>query len=157
MKLGQVEKAERYLRAAVGKESEQAEANNFLAVALYTEGEHLEQERKGEDAQAKYREALACTPKALELKPDHVTAYQYQGLALSKLGRRREAIESLRQAVLLRPELVELHLSLADALDADGRHEDAVAECRRAQEVAPDDPRPAAALERLHAAGGGAR
>ena len=147
LKLGHAEEAEGYLRAAVGKESEQAEANNFLAVALYTEGEQMEQARQ--DPQAKYREALGCAEKALALKPDHVTASQYRGLALNKLGRRRDAIESLRQAALLRPELAELHLSLADALDADGQRSEAIKEYRRAQEVAPDDPRPRAALERL--------
>ena len=151
MKLGRLEEAERYLRAAVGKESEQAEANNFLAVALYSEGEQLE--RSGGDAKPKYEEALACAEKALELKPDHVTASQYRGLALNKL-RRPGAIESLRQAVLLRPELVELHLSLADALEAARRRPEAVAEYQRAQEVAPDDPRPAAALKRLQAGDG---
>ncbi|HVS39081.1 MAG TPA: tetratricopeptide repeat protein [Gemmataceae bacterium] len=152
MRLGKLDDAERYFRAAVGKASQQAEANNFLAFALYTEGE--QQERSGGDGRAKYEEALACSRKALQLKPDHVTAFQYQGLALLKLGQRREAIESMRQAVLLRPELVELHMTLAGALEADGRRGEAVKEYRRAMEVAPDDPKPRAALQRLGAAPG---
>ena len=66
IRLGRLEDAERYFRAAIGKESQQAEANNFLAFALYTEGE--QEERTGGDAKAKYREALACSRKALELE-----------------------------------------------------------------------------------------
>jgi tetratricopeptide (TPR) repeat protein len=151
-RLGQLEKAEHYCRAAVGLETEQAQANYSLAVILCEEGDRI---AKGpgdgaEAAQAKYREAMACADRALELKPDHALAHLYRGLALKGLRRRKEAIESLRQAVLLVPDMSDVHLELGGALAEDGQREEAVAELRRAVKTAsPDDSRPRQALERV--------
>jgi tetratricopeptide (TPR) repeat protein len=138
-KLGRNEEAERYFRAAVGLKAEQAEANYWLAVVLYTEG-----------TRAKFGEAVAYADKALALKPDHALAHFYRGLALNGLGRRKEAITAFRQAILCHPELVDPHWELANALAEDGREDEAKPEWRRVAELAPDaDPRRGRALARI--------
>ena len=135
IKLKRLEDADRYFRAAVGKGMEQAEANNFLAVALYSEGEQLE--RLGQDPQAKYREALACTDKALGLKPDHVTASQYRGLALNKLGRRHKRSSRCARRFCCARSWSSCTCRSPTALDADGQRSEAIAEYRRGEDVAP--------------------
>ena len=151
-KLGRFEEAEHYFRAAVGLQAEQAEANYWLAVVLYSEA-------TGADAaRAKYEAAIAYTDKALELKPDHALAHFYRGLALERLGRRPEAIRSLRQAALCHPELIDPHWELGLALEEDGRKDEAQPEWRCVVDLAPDaDSRRAEARERLTAAGNGAK
>ncbi len=148
-KMKRYEEAEHCFRTAVASGEEQVEANYFLAIVLYGEGERLEGPGGAgkEAAAAKYREALPLLDKALELKPNYARGCLYRGLVLRRLGRRAEATAALREAVRCKPEWVDAHLRLGETLIEDGQKEEGIAELRRAAALASaDDARPREAL-----------
>ena len=100
MQLNRVEEAERRFRQAVGKPSEQVEANYGLAVALYTEGEQLSRGATAapETAPPKFAEAVTYADAALKLNPNHAMALLYRGKALGAPGAvRRPSTRSARR------------------------------------------------------------
>jgi tetratricopeptide (TPR) repeat protein len=148
-KLGRYDEAEPFFREAVALPTERADSTYSLGAVLCSQGQLLESEGAGDRAKEKYKDALKYLDGALAIKPDHGMAHLYRGLALKGLGRAGEARDALRQAVRCRPELFDTHLALGEALADDKHRDEAVVELRRAVELAPNDPRAAAALEKI--------
>jgi tetratricopeptide (TPR) repeat protein len=153
-KLGQYQEAEKVLRKVAEESPDLVQAQYFLGVTLYFQGEQLRERgpADSEAARAKFQEAAEHTRRATELKPDHGLAHVYLGLALRRLGKSDEAIAALELGVHCRPELIDPHLFLGEALADAGRKEEAIASLERAVEMSSEsDPRARQALERLRA------
>jgi tetratricopeptide (TPR) repeat protein len=149
MSMGQLGDAENAFRSAAALSPQAADPAYDLAVVLFTEGEQL---RRAGDASAadKFRASADAARQAIALKADHAQAHLFLGLALQKLNQRPQAIESFHTAERCRPESANIHLALGEALAEDGRTDEAVLQLQRACDLAPNDPRPREALERIH-------
>jgi tetratricopeptide (TPR) repeat protein len=144
--------AEQALRRAAALAPKAVDPTYFLAVALFKQGERLEEAGEKERAAGKFQAAADAALRATEIKPDHAQAHGFLGLALKRLGRRKEAIESFRVALRCWPEDADGHLALGEALLEDGQKAEALTELKYAFDLAgPDDPRFRQALERARA------
>jgi tetratricopeptide (TPR) repeat protein len=79
-------------------------------------------------AQRRFAEAAACYDKAIELKPDHVLAYNNRGNAFKSLQRFEEALACYDRAIELQPSRKELLVNRANALQNLERYDEAI-EC----------------------------
>lgn len=146
LEAGELELAERVLRAALAAQPEMVQAQQQLGLVLMELGESL----SGEAAQAKFREAAAAALQALTRQPEHAAAHWVHGLALRRLGQKQEAIAALQKAAELRPERYQYHWHLGEALAEDGRRDEGLRQLQLAVDLAPtNDRRPAEALARL--------
>ena len=80
--------------------------------------------------QARFAEAEAAYARAIALEPDHVTARNYLGQALDRLGRSEEAISQFEAALALKPGDPELRFHMILALK-DPSLLDEAADCGR--------------------------
>jgi tetratricopeptide (TPR) repeat protein len=81
---------------------------------LYDQAVDLVAEGKGEEAVARYREAIA-------LDADFADGWQGLALALNDLGRHQEAIEAAKRLCELTPDDVLAHTTLSRIYQASGR------------------------------------
>jgi serine/threonine-protein kinase len=96
-------------------------------------GNALFAQRRHEEAEAAYRQAI-------RLKPDYAEAHYNLGVILNGQGRHKEAEAAYRQAIRLKPDDHDAHANLGIALNGQGRHKEAVAACQAAVRLKPDDP-----------------
>ena len=85
-----------------------------------------------------FREAEACSRKAVELRPDYPEGHCNLGVALRSQQRFDEAIRSLREALRLKPDYPEAHHNLGMALAAESQRDEAIAGFREAIRLRPD-------------------
>jgi tetratricopeptide (TPR) repeat protein len=149
IKLGDPVAAEPILREAVRQTPDCPAAHYALAVSLQYQGDALARRGLASAAQERYREAKHCTAAALAVKPDHAMAHHFHGLACRALKQPAEALTSFRRAVRCRPEVSALHFHLGEALAEAGEVAEARKELQIAADLAPADPLPREALERL--------
>ncbi|MCZ6634631.1 MAG: tetratricopeptide repeat protein, partial [bacterium] len=83
----------------------------------------------------------ACD-KAIQLKPDYVSAWNNKGVALDKMGRYEEALKACDKAIQLEPDYVYTWNNKGIVLDKMGRHEEAEKAFHRSMEITPEDPYP---------------
>jgi Flp pilus assembly protein TadD len=138
------------LREAVRLGPDDAEAHFCLALALYTRAEEQEKKAPG-TAQARegFREAIAHTRRAAELRPGHTQTYRVWSLSLKYLGEPEAALEPLRKGIECTPGDPQLQLGLGEVLLELGRLKEAEVHLEIARRLAPNDPRPGRALEQL--------
>lgn len=110
-------------RRATGRES---------AAALFAEAVARHQAGRIADADALYRQVLAC-------EPDHPEAHCNLGVALRAQRRPAEAIAAYRRALALRPDYAQAHFNLGNALKDEGRLPEATAAFERAAALNPQD------------------
>jgi tetratricopeptide (TPR) repeat protein len=157
----QLDRAERTLRQVLARSKGGKLRGHFLlALALFLQGDKLQEGSPGDRAQApdKYRAAAAAARRAVELQPSHAPSHLYLGRALLRLGpeHRREALAALRRAVQCRPESALIHQTLGAALAEEGNAGEALYHLEEAVRCAPaDDPGPAQALQRFRDQQGG--
>lgn len=101
-------------------------------------------------AQGERRRALVSLHRALELNPSYASAYHWQGLVLTELGRLDEALEQHRRARELDPLAPALHGAYARTLMLAGELERAEEMARRGIELAPDMIGPLMMLSKVH-------
>ncbi|MFI5020207.1 MAG: GNAT family N-acetyltransferase [Alphaproteobacteria bacterium] len=88
--------------------------------------------------QARFAEAAAAYARAIALEPDHVTARNYLGQALDKLGRNEEAVSQFEAALTLKPGDPELRFHMILALKDPKLLDEAADCCRRMIAARPD-------------------
>jgi len=93
------------------------------------------------ERQGSFQRAVDQYHKALELKPDFVTARNRLGIALNKLGRHGEASAEFRRAIAVQPEAAYLHNNLGFSLYLEAKYSEAEATTRRALEIKASFPR----------------
>ncbi|HUU98150.1 MAG TPA: tetratricopeptide repeat protein [Phycisphaerae bacterium] len=93
------------------------------------------------ERQGGFQQAVDQYRKALELKPDFVTARNRLGIALNKLGRHGEASAEFRRAIAVQPEAAYLHNNLGFSLYLEAKYSEAEATTRRALEIKASFPR----------------
>jgi predicted Zn-dependent protease len=87
----------------------------------------------------RYRPALGCLNRWIELEPDAAKAYQYRGWVLERMNRRKDALADYRKALVIDPDLFPVRLQLAQVLLEDNRTQEAVPHLERLYRQAPDD------------------
>jgi tetratricopeptide (TPR) repeat protein len=137
------------LREAVRLGPADAEARFCLALALYTRAEERLLKTAPAQAREAFREASDHTRQAAALRPGHAETYLVWGQSLAYLGEREAAVEALRKGITCAPGNVRLQLGLGEVLLELGRLKEAEEHLEIARRLAPNDPRPARALERL--------
>jgi tetratricopeptide (TPR) repeat protein len=83
----------------------------------------------------RYKEALDCCDRAIDLDAESVTAWQTKGRVLKSLGRHAEALEADRRIVEIDPANRDGWVGVGVALASLGRYEEAVAAYDRAIEI----------------------
>jgi predicted CXXCH cytochrome family protein len=81
--------------------------------------------------------ALPLLEAALSVRPDDVTAWECQGLALARLGRHEQSQAAFQKALAWEPNRESALADAADFADLAGRHADAIAYWRRAIAISP--------------------
>ncbi|MDB5307070.1 MAG: cellulose synthase subunit [Gemmataceae bacterium] len=148
LRVGRLDEAIPLLREGVGRDPTNAQAQYFLALALFTRAE-VEYQHSPQSTREQFGEVRDHARRAAELKPDHARAYLFWGLSLKYLGEPAAAVEPLRKGVACRPEEFELQLALGEALLVAGQAKEAENHLENARLIDPKDPRPARAIERL--------
>jgi predicted O-linked N-acetylglucosamine transferase (SPINDLY family) len=85
-----------------------------------------------------FEEAAACFRRALQLKPDFITAHNNLGNVLQDLGRLEQAVASYRRALQLKPDFVAAYNNLGIVLQHLGQFSGAEASYRQALGLEPD-------------------
>ncbi len=154
------EEAIGYFRAALAIRPSSAEAQSYLAQALFDKGDReaalpawqqaLAVDPKftlarlglagALDALGRHEEALVCYQKAAELDPKIVEAHFQLGLVLYNQGRHKEGEAQYREAIRLKPDDPWAHNKFGRILDQTGRYKEAEAEFREAIRLKPDGP-----------------
>ncbi|MFO0877733.1 MAG: tetratricopeptide repeat protein [Gemmataceae bacterium] len=148
-RLGQFAESEQVLRRCLEQQPDLVRAQYYLSLALFAQGEALQQQKQPEAA-ARYDEAARWAERAIQAMPQHGEAHFQLGLTHWARGRRPEAIAAFRAAATARPDLVDAHLWLGRALAESGQKEEAARHLRDAvRHAAPGDDRPRKALEQL--------
>jgi tetratricopeptide (TPR) repeat protein len=138
------------LRQAVRLYPKSAHAHYTLALVVFARAEVAWQTTPdAPEVKAWFGEASAHAEKAAELRPNYGDAFLFWGLSLKYLGRPEAAIARLRQGVALLPADGRLQLALGQTLLEAGHSLEAATYLENAHRIAPDDPRPIQALERL--------
>ncbi|MEE8207666.1 MAG: tetratricopeptide repeat protein, partial [Nitrosomonadaceae bacterium] len=83
--------------------------------------------------------ATVFLKKAIELKPNYVTAYNNLGTTLQKSDKLDEAIDSYRLAIKLKPDYSTAYKNLGNALREKGKLDEATASYRQATVLNPND------------------
>lgn len=149
-RLREYDRAFALARQGIELAPEDAEARFTLAHVLFARAERARDESpEAPQVQEWFREAALQARRAAELRPDHARAYLFWGLALKHLGELEAAVEPLRKGLACQPADLGLQLSLGEVLLELGRTGDAKTHLENARSLAPGDPRPIKALERL--------
>lgn len=122
-RLGEYERSEQLLTAAVKEDPRKIQAHYFLAAVSYFQAKRL-QEREPDRARAFFQRAVEHAERTLEIKHDHGYAFLFLGRGLMELGRTAEAVTAFGSAVRCRPEIAEMHSDLGRALLKVGRARD---------------------------------
>lgn len=122
--IGRLDEAEAVLRQAVRVRD---------AAAEYNLGAVLDRTGRGDEARARYEQALA-------IDPFHARAMINLGVWHDRRGQLDVAIGLLQRAVRVAPDLADAHLNLGSALIAARRLPDALAALRTAVALAPQSP-----------------
>jgi len=85
----------------------------------------------------RYEEGLACFERAVELRPDNVSAWVSRGAVLVELGRYKEALASIDRVLELNPEYDFMWSHRGWALGYLGRYEEVLVSFDRALELSP--------------------
>ena len=112
------------------------------AISYYTRANTLADQSKVDEAVEYYR-------KAIELKPNFITAHGRLGLALASQGRIDEAIEEFGIVLMERPEDFEMHCNMGVLLERQGKIAEAIEEYRQALQISPDYAKARRALRAL--------
>jgi tetratricopeptide (TPR) repeat protein len=149
-RLRDYEQALPLLRQALELDSDSAQAHYTLALVQFSRAEQ-ERQRRPDSKQAAgwLREAVEHARRATILQPGHGQAYRIWGYSLKYLGDPAAAVAPLRKGVTCLPVDLELQLGLGECLLEVGRDREAETHLKNAWELAPNDPRPIRALERL--------
>jgi tetratricopeptide (TPR) repeat protein len=118
-------------RTALSIDPRNAEAYQFLGLALYSTGEY-------EAAVHAYYESLARSGDNDNNK-DNADTYYDMGIALHAGGNLPRAIAAYEQAIRLRPAFWEAHANLGLILHEEGNLDQAVTEYRAAKKIAPGE------------------
>jgi tetratricopeptide (TPR) repeat protein len=147
-KLGDFDRAEQAIRAAIALAPEKFKAYHQLSRLLWTRASK-DARTDSRRAQAEFEEAAACARKAIARQSGHAMSHVVLGLALRQLGKQEEALQSLRTAVELGPNLTDAHYYLGETLADAGKYDESRISLRRAAELSPQDPRPQTALAKF--------
>lgn len=104
---------------------------NVNATTLFAHGHLLERQGEFDRAMMQYQ-------RALELKPDFVTARNRLGITLNKVGKHDEATAQFRQAIEAQPNSAYLLNNLGFSLYLQGQHAESLGILKRAVEISPD-------------------
>jgi predicted Zn-dependent protease len=88
----------------------------------------------------RYRPAIACLSRWIELEPDAAKAYQYRGWVLERMARRKEAVADYRKALEIDPNPVGVRLALAQVLLEENQLPEALPHLERLYAEVPNDP-----------------
>jgi tetratricopeptide (TPR) repeat protein len=88
----------------------------------------------------RYRRALACLNRWIDLQPGAAKAYQYRGWVLERMNRRKDALADYRKALEIDPDLVAVRVELARVLLEENQLLDALPHLERLYRQSPDDP-----------------
>jgi Tfp pilus assembly protein PilF len=155
---GQLREAESLYLDVLGREPDQADALNNLAVLYQSEGrpgaatplyarllavrpdsvECLSNYGVLLRDQGRHAEAVAHLGRAVALRPDYVDAHYNLGTTFLGIDRPDLALEPLRRAATLAPARADIHANLARALDAVGQDDAARAHGLRTLELKDD-------------------
>jgi Flp pilus assembly protein TadD len=112
-------------RTALSMDPQNAEAYQFLGLALYSNGQ--------------YRAAAHAFVESLARDADNVDTYYDMGITLHADGNITAAINAYRQAVHLKPAFWQAHSNLALILHEQNKLDEAIAEYREAKRLAPEE------------------
>jgi tetratricopeptide (TPR) repeat protein len=125
-----------------------ADRHAAQAKALFDEGFYRLLPRQSRaEAQAKFDLAVGENRRAIQLDPDHETAYRQLARVYRVQKRFDEEIDMQREILRLRPFDIDVRVHLADALTRLGRYPEALAELRAARGHT-DDPHALGLLDR---------
>jgi tetratricopeptide (TPR) repeat protein len=148
VKLGDFDRAEQALRAAIALVPEEFRAYHQLSRLLLMRANN-DARGNNQRARPEFEEAAACARKAIAHRPDHAMPHVVLGMALRQLGKREKALQAFRAAVEREPNLTDAHFYLGETLAEAGQLDAARVSLQRAAELSPDDPRPKTALAKL--------
>jgi tetratricopeptide (TPR) repeat protein len=154
LRLKQYKEAMALVQEAVKLDPNSPHAQYTLALAYFIPAEReIIANPNSDSAKEALRNSIIHAKRATELKPDHGRAYLHWGAALNYLGDPKSAIEPLRKGVSVRPQDFDLQFTLAQALSATAQNakdrEEAATHFKNAQQIEPNNPRPAEALAKL--------
>lgn len=135
MRIGSLDAAEKALGSVARLDADNLQAHYFLAELAW--------------ARDQLSEVIAHADLAIARKSDHALSHLLRGRALRKSGQREQGLQALRTAVRSAPDLFEAQYRLGEALAEDGMKEEARTHLQQAARLAPADPRPGVALEKL--------
>lgn len=96
-----------------------------------------------------YSEAVSLFENVLEMDPDNLTAHNYLGSSLYKLGRENEALYHWRKVIDLQPNSIDARRNLARVLKGRGLYEEAAAHFEAVVKLNPEDARSIAELGKI--------
>jgi tetratricopeptide (TPR) repeat protein len=138
------------LREAVRLGPDSSSAQYALALVVFARAERDWQTTPGAPhLSAWFREARDHAERACDLRTDYAEALLIWGMSLKYLGQPAAALAPLRRGVAAQPASRELQLGLGLALLEAGQGAEAETYLENARRLAPSDPRPVQALERL--------
>jgi superkiller protein 3 len=112
-------------RTALSMDPQNAEAYQFLGLALYSNG--------------RYRAAAHAFVESLARDADNPDTYYDMGITLHADGNLPAAINAYRQAIYLKPAFWQAHSNLALILHEQSKLDEAIAEYREAKRLAPEE------------------
>lgn len=147
-KLGDLNRAEQALRAAIALAPEKFKAHHQLSRLLWMRASK-DALTNSQRTRAELEETVACARRAIARRSDHAMSHVVLGLALRELGKREEALQAFRTAVECGPNLTDTHFYLGETLADAGQFTAARLALQRAVELNPQDPRPQKTLAKL--------
>ena len=90
------------------------------------------------NAQGKFKEAVAAFNKALLIKPDYADAHYNMGVVFQTQGKPDEAVTACNKALLIKPDYAEAYNNIGVALKAQGKADEAIAAFNKALLIKPD-------------------
>jgi tetratricopeptide (TPR) repeat protein len=146
---GEYEESESCLRKCLELQPGIGQAQYYLSLALFAQGEGLGRlPGKQAESAAKFRASIEWARRAIALNDRHAEAHFQLGLALTCVDDSKGAIEAFRRAVEVRPEMAEPHLWLGKALAEAGQTAEATVHLENAaRHAAAGDTRARQALE----------
>jgi tetratricopeptide (TPR) repeat protein len=112
-------------RTALSMDPQNAEAYQFLGLALYSNGQ--------------YGAAVHAFAESLTRDPNNVDTFYDLGITFHADGNLPAAIKAYRQAIRLNPAFWQAHSNLALILHEQGKFDEAIAEYRAAKHLAPEE------------------